>query len=133
MATDSVRPDGANILESESEPSSSATDIILAVAWCFVFKPSHWKLICIHIASINRRRSKTPVAWGEANRGRRKGVVTVVSTRRQLRLYGLGGEEEATDRRMGVPWSCAAFCAVKFYAFEALEEFALIAAIIALH
>lgn len=29
--------------------------------------------------------------------------------------------------------SCAAFCAVKFYAFEALEEFALIAAIIALH
>lgn len=69
---------------------------------------------------------------GEANRGRRKGVVTVVSTRRQLRLYGWGGRR-GSDRRMGVPWSCAAFCAVKFYAFEALEEFALIAAIIALH
>jgi len=34
---------------------------------------------------------------------------------------------------MGVFRPCAAFCAVKFYAFEALEEFALIAAIIALH
>lgn len=43
------------------------------------------------------------------------------------------GEGRGSDRRMGVPWSCAAFCAVKFYAFEALEEFALIAAIIALH
>lgn len=74
MATDSVRPDGANILVGESEPSSSATDIILAVAWCFVFKPSHWKLICIHIASINRRRSKTPVAWGKLTEGVVKGL-----------------------------------------------------------